>query len=59
MAKNRITVADSEKKQIDELPFNPHVIKTKIDKDGALVFPHNVPNDVKEWIACLTNLILI
>lgn len=29
---------------------SPHVIKTEIDKDGTLVFPNDVPNDVKEWI---------
>lgn len=30
--------------------INPHVIKTEIDQDGTLVFPKDVPSDVKEWI---------
>lgn len=44
--------------QDDGLPFrpqvtkniNPHVITPKIDKNGTLVFPDTVPDDVKEWI---------
>lgn len=44
--------------QDNGLPFKPkikqnissHVIKTEMDKDGTLVFPENVPSDVKEWI---------
>lgn len=52
------TFSDPEKKKIDELLFksqvtknvSSYIIKTEIDKDGALVFPNGIPNDVKKWI---------